>query len=76
MEEILLNEESIVGCQTLSGIVNIAVHLALCGEVLFSSTLLAVLVGVGKCLHDEDSVSQLDLAIAVCIAPETIACMR
>ena len=60
MTAILLNEESIIRCKTCCSLIYVAGLLALIGNT--------VLVGVCEGLHDEDSISQLNSAVAVCIA--------
>ena len=67
VEEVLLDEESVVGCKTYCGLVNVTEILACLGN--------GVLIGVCEELHDEDSVCQFNSAVAVCIAILT-ACVR
>ena len=56
LEEVLLYAESIVGCNALAGLVNIAVCKSLFSDMLWIRAVEAVLVGICKILHNENNV--------------------
>lgn len=68
MKEILLDSQCIIACKSRNIGVYVAVLTALFCEVLLISTLKTVLVGVSDGLHYENSICQLDLAVAVSVS--------
>jgi hypothetical protein len=68
LEQVSLNEKCVIGGKSLCGLVYVAVFLALVGKVLVGGACCAVFIGICKALHDENSVCQLDIAVAVGIA--------
>ena len=68
MEQILLDLQSIICCESNNIIINIAVELTLICDRLVSFSANAILIGVCKALHDENSICKLYNSIAVSIA--------
>ena len=64
MEQELLYAKCIIGGKSHSGLIHVAVSLALLGNNIF--------VGICKALHDENCVCQLDSAVTVGVAVDDL----